>query len=620
MQKRINVITISTALVSSLFFVSGCAHLAESERSVKHKTESHGSGSGQQIKAKHKPVHSAKNHRPESHDAESHSAKNRSAKMRKSLALKANSPSNTQDTKHENTLIKARDSATSAECSSGWREELKNPPTLETNGTQLTSALLAAPLEKCIGGKKVVLQSYLDRKLGYDQRAVGPAYVMRVTQERGAQFDLSFKNILGPRGEGYQCDDHHGDVSKCTNLHTHGFHVSPSDPADNVFLHLSPDDPTHQYRFKLPRIQAPGTHWLHAHLHGSTAPQLKNGMAGALILTGELDDRLAAEYGIGGDKVKIMLLQQLALPNDEGKEEPLCKDARGRVYKTSINGQCLPTMTARAGDAFHWRLIHAGISGTINLAISHPDGRPVRLMEYARDGITMNGAIGRDTIMLQPGYRSDVLFKVPQCPRNQYPCTFTVTDGATAANFSLYGVAEDAEPIARIHVTGLSDRDMRLPPKNWSQFKSPYPFIPDSELLVDRTTDQFVENKIWFASYDGKQTVNDVVFPEGSTTMLKLNTASLWKIWVGEKQRDDTISHPFHIHVNPFQVTDFDQNGRPFHYWKDTLLISGSDNKGEENAVIVRSRYETFDGEFVLHCHNLNHEDKGMMKKVRIEQ
>jgi FtsP/CotA-like multicopper oxidase with cupredoxin domain len=34
----------------------------------------------------------------------------------------------------------------------------------------------------------------------------------------------------------------------------------------------------------------------------------------------------------------------------------------------------------------------------------------------------------------------------------------------------------------------------------------------------------------------------------------------------------------------------------------------------------LRSRTETFDGKFVLHCHILDHEDLGMMQYVEIKK
>jgi FtsP/CotA-like multicopper oxidase with cupredoxin domain len=74
----------------------------------------------------------------------------------------------------------------------------------------------------------------------------------------------------------------HGD--NVTNMHFHGFHISPQPPQDFVLLSLYPQgtphvtpSPTEQvgtYQFTLdpiPYTQAEGTHWYHPHNHGSTA-------------------------------------------------------------------------------------------------------------------------------------------------------------------------------------------------------------------------------------------------------------------------------------------------------------------------------------------------------------
>ena len=57
--------------------------------------------------------------------------------------------------------------------------------------------------------------------------------------------------------------------------------------------------------------------------------------------------------------------------------------------------------------------------------------------------------------------------------------------------------------------------------------------------------------------------------------------------------------------------------------WKDTLLVKNVplDAKGAkagQYTVIVRTRYERYIGDFVLHCHILDHEDQGMMAKIRV--
>lgn len=520
----------------------------------------------------------------------------------------------------EELMQKSISTAAATECQeiSG---ELRDPPTVTATGGVLDTSLFAVEAIKCVAGSRVPLKSYVDVRTGPDPRPVGPAYVMEVSRNRpNPQLNIRFQNALGPGNRSYDCGHHGADVEFCTNLHTHGFHVSPEPPQDDVFLKLAPTDPAFQYRFDIPNFHPPGTHWMHAHLHGSTAPQVKNGMAGALILKGDIDYWLASNYQISGNKDKIMIVQQI----EDNDGNPLCgKAADGSDRTNSINGQCLPTISVQAGEVQHWRFIHAGVSATVNLAVVNEYGDSVSLREYARDGITMDGAIDQQTITLQPGYRSDVLIKVPQCPLGRYPCTFDLVDAQSDADESLLGIAEPHNIIAKLAVVRLRSEPMILPPADSLHFHSPYPFIPNDELKKEN--EEYVTQKIWFANEtnpndpDGPtlKTVNGSVYPDGSTEQLTLNTATLWKIWVGDKQ-SSTASHPFHIHVNPFQVTDLDPNGRPFHYWKDTLLISGSDNKGEDNAIIVRSRYEDFDGEFVLHCHNLNHEDEGMMKKVEI--
>ena len=46
--------------------------------------------------------------------------------------------------------------------------------------------------------------------------------------------------------------------------------------------------------------------------------------------------------------------------------------------------------------------------------------------------------------------------------------------------------------------------------------------------------------------------------------------------------------------------------------WKDTLFVTTTE------PIVIRTRYEDFDGAFVLHCHILDHEDQGMMQGVEI--
>ena len=497
-------------------------------------------------------------------------------------------------------------------------QELRDPATISATSS-ISTNLTAKNVAKCINGKTILLQSYVDSQAGTDSRPVGPAYILDVKKGKpGPVLKIAFANALSNEKKIYDCGHKSPDVDVCTNLHTHGLHVSPKSPADNVLLKIPPLM-SFKYKFEMPENHAPGTHWIHPHLHGSTAPQVKYGMVGALILKGEVDAWLDS-FGIEGSKDKIMILQQL----EDENNTPLCgKGEDGNDRTTSINGQCLPIINVVEGDVHHWRLIHAGVSATVNFAIETITGNSIPFYEYAKDGINLGQAYQRNSEVLQPGYRSDILVQFPSlqtlCP-GQTRCELNVMDGATTASKSLYGEAEPSNVIAKVIVNLSNNTAMMLPPLQDPHWHKPYPEITDKEVK-----DSPIQN-IWFANEPNPndpnstvKTVNGFVYPEGEPVEVKLGTAQTWRLWVGEKQESDAANHPYHIHVNPFEVIVRDSSGDiTERYWKDTLLVSASENKGEDNSLEIRTRYETFDGEFVLHCHNLNHEDAGMMKNVKI--
>lgn len=74
-----------------------------------------------------------------------------------------------------------------------------------------------------------------------------------------------------------------------TNLHTHGLHVSPSGNSDNVFLEIPPGATQH-YEIAIPDNHPGGLFWYHPHKHGGVCQQVRGGMAGALIVRGEIDE------------------------------------------------------------------------------------------------------------------------------------------------------------------------------------------------------------------------------------------------------------------------------------------------------------------------------------------
>jgi FtsP/CotA-like multicopper oxidase with cupredoxin domain len=100
--------------------------------------------------------------------------------------------------------------------------------------------------------------------------------------------------------------------------------------------------------------------------------------------------------------------------------------------------------------------------------------------------------------------------------------------------------------------------------------------------------------------------------------------------WILENQT--TITHPFHIHINPFQIIKIDvpkSDGTYDTYapkdnfvWQDVVPIPAgivlANGTFIPGRVTIRQQFVDFTGTFVLHCHILAHEDRGMMQLVRV--
>lgn len=332
---------------------------------------------------------------------------------------------------------------------------------------------------------------------------------------------------------------------------------------------------------------------------------------------------------------------------------------------TSINGDVLPTFTGLvAGRIERWRLLHAGVRDTINLQLRELRANPSRLeglsgtaldnwvarnctgpvvtqFEVAADGLSHARAIEKAENVLQPGYRSDALVVFPKAGQ------YCVIDAAAPASASILNAAEDRQllgvatvaagsgaPIAQLapYVTDrlVAAAETQMPADLRAGIVAalrdglrldafvPHPDIGDGEL----TGKQDLVFNIDGSRIPNVYMVDGYPYDPSKSRDLILGNVEEWEL------RSELGGHPFHIHVNPFQVSRIlDPQGKDVSVsgekndpqyantkgtWKDTLFVK----KGYR--VFVRTRYQRYIGEYVLHCHILEHEDQGMMQNVRV--
>jgi FtsP/CotA-like multicopper oxidase with cupredoxin domain len=426
--------------------------------------------------------------------------------------------------------------------------------------------------------------------------------------------------------------------------------------------------------------QSPGTHWYHAHKHGSTAINVANGMTGAFIIEGQYDDDLNAWYGNGWTRTQpVLVINQLGVtPN-------LLRGGAGRIDKGpdfSINGQLKPVIEMRPGEVQMWRMVNtSGRAGAFFLGA--PAGFQWR--QLAQDGVQFsdpNYKRPRPTFLMAAGNRVDLLIKAPAAP--------CAPAGGCKYNLMVKNEVDPQDltanpPAAPLTLLTINVSGPPVDPKsNGANF---IPNAPTFPAFLTDISDAEVKatKKLTFSSSSpgkgGMHMIDDKKFDGEVGEVVLLNTVEEWKVMNATYQ--PPISHPFHIHINPFQVTEifspndtlpdpknpaktipkyiFDQKARQSakqcylnplgnpndwkpceptppnkdNIWWDVFPIpsgiAATDAAGQpiinpttKQPVKVpgyfkmRSRFVDYPGFYVLHCHILAHEDRGMMTIVEV--
>ena len=392
-----------------------------------------------------------------------------------------------------------------------------------------------------------------------------------------------------------------------TNLHTHGLHISPKGNSDNVLLEIGNGE-SQNYTFKIDENHYPGTFWYHPHVHGTTATQVEDGMAGALIV----EDESAPKEWIEKARDRIFVLQEIP-----------------EVNNTTINGVLSPRMDMDLGALERWRFIHAGETDSIVLNFSSLIDRGFRFKLIALDGITLHYSrelLNEDELKLYPGYRADVIVKAPLTQSQlQGKSSLTNNRQKVVRLFRKYN------PSLPASILGKDEGDEDLVTVELTEENSAEDDIdlPDNDVVLRDPTEEGLLHDIEIAEVTNTEDPREVNFnffningktypaPQDPTKefCLKQGDAEYWEL------TSSASAHPFHIHVNAFQVVNPGDSGTTEGDWHDTIIVNRTryDENGEPiNPVIIKTRYDDFDGPFVLHCHILHHEDEGMMSLVEI--
>ena len=433
-----------------------------------------------------------------------------------------------------------------------------------------------------------------------------------------------------------------------TNLHFHGFTVPPVCHQDDVLkTSIQPDDMPFDYRLRIPDDAAPGLYWYHPHLHGFSKTQVLGGASGALIIEGI--ERVNPDLAGLPERVIVIRDQNLLNPDaPPSKFEPPAMsksqlDSDGDAVNSgtgfgkpskdlSVNFVAVPypnyppaQLSMKPGERQLWRVLNASAITYLNLAILVRRA-PQKLGVVGLDGVPLHfqGSPSPqiqwvDHIGVPPGSRAEFIVEGPPAGSAALLVTRAVDTGPAGENdpnralLAITANADASEPQSALPTRA---EPLPKPQRPWVGDTAPVRvrklFFSEQQ---ENANDPNSPTK-FFLTTDGEDP--KPFDPHSDTADIVVRQGDV-EDWIIENRSMEL--HDFHIHQLHFQLRDWSgiAVNEPFlrdtvnvPYYKSRMLAYPS----------VRLRMDFRDpnivGTFVYHCHVLEHEDGGMMGRIKV--
>ncbi|MEN8172327.1 MAG: multicopper oxidase family protein [Chloroflexota bacterium] len=389
-------------------------------------------------------------------------------------------------------------------------------------------------------------------------------------------------------------------------VHWHGLHVPVA--ADGHPRLVIETGETYVYDFSV--ADRAGTYWYHPHPHGRTGIQAYAGLASLFIIHDE--NELSLELPAGDYDVPIVIQDRSFDQNNQlhyggnGMMDQMMGFLGNQIL---INGQAefsLPVETR----PYRLRLLNGSNSRIYKLAWE--DGTPMTVL--GTDGGLLEKPLQREYITLAPAQRVELWVDFSNIEvgveRKLINLPFAAYGGGT---YTLFAVKVEKA------VTVSASLPENLSSIAWHKEKEAVNLSSPRSIVM-----AMGGGMRW--SLNGRTfEMNSVDQDE----IVKLGDLEIWEFknqaGGGMGMMNESLPHPMHIHGLQYQVIEreVDLSGRDAwetlkdgfvdEGWHDTVLVM----PGERVKVLLK--FEDFTGLYLYHCHNLEHEDMGMMRNYRVD-
>ena len=419
--------------------------------------------------------------------------------------------------------------------------------------------------------------------------------------KRGNTYKITLINNLGPESNTNPTGANVQKDPNTTNIHTHGLHIGGRPPGDNVYVSVSPGM-NYTYTYNIPCDHSGGTMWYHPHHHGSTFTQVAQGCAGALIVDDDPEfEGLSDWYVNMTSYVLVMTYLDLGMLNNRINTNPpagyvdnifawesITTGQRSAQFFL-INGQYQPYICVNAGEWVKLKMVHHDALNQREFFIT---GCTIKLL--ASDGVIIHGAsdtdLPRDVNSIwfgQPNRRDVAVF----CPgtgmgTTDYPITAQYRKGGNNPQLL-------TATVGYIRVMGsITTPDYALTPftpkrpfylQNLLNYQGPLPQGNPRNIQVTPTS-------LGGQPFAGE---TNYLFEVDINTIQNINI-----------QMGNVVDHPFHMHVNHFQIITPGTNAIPV---PNGYQVIGDFADTYIGPGLVRFKTDGWGGTVTMHCHILEH-------------
>jgi len=382
-----------------------------------------------------------------------------------------------------------------------------------------------------------------------------------------------------------------------TAIHWHGIRL-PNAMDGVPYMTQPPVEPGQSFAYEFSPPDA-GTFFFHPHC--DTVVQLGRGLAGALIVEDEAErDLFLADH--------VVVIKDWRLKQD-GSFDVFSTDkgaARAGTFGNvgTVNGQPVAKLQALENSWVRLRVLNLDVTRIVVLALDGAEGFLI-----ATDGNPLLPAIPLKTWTLGPAMRAEFTFRMP------------AGRGVTLHN--VWG----STPVALAEIAPI---ESQLPPVGpmpaLAASRVPEPDLANAELLSFELTaghespelaDYLKQNpdvgpdalclpQRTFWAINGKSwSGQDHQLKPPPLAELKLGKSYIFELFNGTPHQ-----HPIHLHGHTFRVLKSNK-GEIVSHLADTVLVAP--NERVEIGFTANNP-----GEWMMHCHIIEHQETGMMGYVRV--